>query len=238
MRGIEAFDPCQAILVVAAHADDLETMCGGTLVQLLAQGKRVDLLLATDGDLGTSDPSLERPTLAALRRVEARRAGEALGLRHVRFLGYHDGELVNDLKLREEVAYAYRLLQPDTVFTFDPLAAYRANLHSDHIAVARAAIDAFMPAKMGLYHPQHLSDGIQLSRVKHIFCFLTAEPDVVVPVDAVYQQKLAASMIHKSQFPKGEESLEWMKARDRAMAERHAGEGTEYAEGFRSLATY
>ena len=69
MRGIEAFDPCQTILVVAAHADDLETMCGGTLIQLLAQGRTVDLLLATDGDLGTSDPSLDRPTLAALRRA-------------------------------------------------------------------------------------------------------------------------------------------------------------------------
>ena len=161
-----------------------------------------------------------------------------MGLRHVSFLGYHDGELVNDLKLREEVAYAYRLLQADTIFTFDPLAAYRTNLHPDHIAIARAAIDAFMPAKMGLYHPEHLSGGVQLSRVKHIFFFATLEPDVIVPVDAVYPQKLAASMIHESQFPKGEESLDWMKTRDRAMAKQHAGEGTEYAEGFRSLTTY
>lgn len=238
MKGLEAFEPCQHLLVVAAHADDLETMCGGTLVQLLAQGKTADLLLATDGDLGTDDPSAERLALATRRRAEAQRAAEQLGLRRVHFLGYHDGELLNDLKLRQEVAYAYRLLQPDTVLTFDPLAAYRDNLHPDHIAVAQAAIDAFMPAKMALYHPEHLSGTVRPSRVEHIFCFATPEPDVVVPIDAVYEQKVAASLVHESQFPKGEANLEWMRERDRATAQQYAADGTEYAEGFRTLTTY
>ncbi len=224
--------------MVAAHADDLETMCGGTLLLLLEQGKRVDLLLATDGDLGTSDASLSRPALAVQRRAEAQRAADFLGLGRVEFLGYHDGELMNTLELRRRVAHAYRRLQPDTVLTFDPLAAYRGNLHPDHNAIAQAAIDAFMPAKMPLYHPEQLTDGVALSRVQHLFCFATPEPDIVVPIDTVYPQKLSASLLHPSQFPDGEASLEWMKARDRATAQQAALQGVEFAEGFRRVGTY
>ncbi|MDQ4075582.1 MAG: PIG-L family deacetylase [Chloroflexota bacterium] len=238
MKDIDAFAPCRSILVVAAHADDLETMCGGTLIQLLAQGKRVDLLLATDGDLGSSDPALAKPALAVLRREEARRAAKLLGLGHVEFLGYHDGELVNNLTLRRQVAHVYRRLQPDTIFTFDPIAAYRGNLHPDHMAVGRAALDAFMPAKMPLYHPEQLARDISLSQVKHIFCFSTPEPDIVVPIDEVYEEKLAISMVHKSQFPDGEKSLEWMKERDRTTARQYAQETVQFAEAFRSIRTY
>lgn len=238
MRGIEAFDECERLLVVAAHADDLETMCGGTIIQLLARGKQVDLLLATEGDLGTSDGAMAWPALAALRRDEARAAAQLLGLGEVLFLGHHDGELVSDLTLRRQVAHAYRRLQPDTVLTFDPLAAYRENLHPDHLAIGQAAIDAYMPAKMPLYHPDQLGNGVALSRVKHLFCFLTPEPDILVPIDEVYPQKLAASLVHRSQFPNGEESLEWMRARDRAHASRLTLAGVEYVEAFRSLAVY
>lgn len=238
MQHIEAFNDCQHILVVAAHTDDLETMCGGTLIRLLAQGKTADLLLATDGDLGTDDATMDRPVLAARRREEARQAGQLLGLREVSFLGYPDGELLNTLTLRRQVAHAYRRLQPDTVFTFDPLGAYRINLHPDHLAIAQAAIDAYIPAKMPLYAPEQLTGGVPLSRVKHIFCFLTPEPNVVVPIDDVYQQKLAISMAHKSQFPHGEKNLEWMKARDRIRAQTHAADGIEFAETFRQIRTY
>jgi LmbE family N-acetylglucosaminyl deacetylase len=237
MKSIEAFDPCEHILVVAAHADDLETMCGGTLVQLLAKGKEVDLLVATEGDLGTDDPEVEKLALAVIRRAETTLAAGALGLRQVHFLGYHDGELVNDLTLRRQIAYYYRLLQPDTIFTFDPLAAFRTNLHPDHRAISEAAIDAFLPAKMALYHPEQLHGDIEASRVEHIFCFATLEPDVVVPVDQVYEQKLEFSLLHGSQFP-GEASLEWLRERDRAAATRHAPAGIQYAELFRTIATY
>lgn len=238
MQGLNAFDDCEHVLVVAAHADDMETMCGGTLVRLRAQGKTVDLLIATDGDLGAQDASVSRPALAARRREEARRAAAQLGVRALRFLGHPDGELVNDLALRRQIAQAYRTLQPDTVLTFDPLAAYRGNLHPDHTAVAQAALDAFMPAKMPLYHPDQLHGGGRLSRVAHIFCFATPEPDIVVPIDEVYEQKLALSMVHASQFPQGEESLAWMKQRDRATAEQHAAQGVEVAEAFRTIGTY
>lgn len=238
MKDISAFEDCQHILVVAAHTDDLETMCGGTLIQLLAQGKSADLLLATDGDLGTTDPAMNKPTLAALRRQEALDAAQMLGLGQVYFLGHHDGELVNNLSLRREVAHVYRRSQADTILTFDPLAAYRTNLHPDHIALAKAAIDALIPSKMPLYHPEQLSSEVHLSQVKHCFCFLTLEPDIVISIDDVYKQKIAISLAHQSQFPEGEKNLTWMKRRDRTFAQSHASQEIQFAEGFRTITTY
>jgi LmbE family N-acetylglucosaminyl deacetylase len=143
--GISQFgDEVRRVLVVAAHPDDLETACGGTVALLIRYGIEVSLLLGTDGDIGTHDLSFTRESLAATRRQETRNAAALLGLKEVIFLGHHDGELVADLALRAEIAGAYRRLQPDTIFTFDPFWAGQA--HPDHTAAGRAAVDAYMPS--------------------------------------------------------------------------------------------
>src|SRR5512138_1597535 len=93
------------LLVVAAHPDDLETSCGGTLALLVDVGVEVALLLCTDGDIGTHDLSYTRESLATTRREETLAGARELGLKDVFFLGqlgagHHDGELVADLQLR------------------------------------------------------------------------------------------------------------------------------------------
>ena len=154
-------DEIKRILVVAAHPDDLETTSGGTLALLIGRGVEVALLLGTDGDIGTHDLSFTRETLAAVRRQETLAGAAALGIKDVFFLGHHDGELVADLALRAEVAGIYRRWQPDTIFTFDP--AWGGQAHPDHIAAGRAAVDAYMPSKMELYHPEQLVDGVKVA---------------------------------------------------------------------------
>ena len=97
-------DEVKRILVVAAHPDDLETTCGGTLALLLEQRVVVALLLCTDGDIGTHDSAYTRVSLAETRRHETLYGAQTLGFTEVFFLGHHDGELVADLALRAEVA--------------------------------------------------------------------------------------------------------------------------------------
>ena len=162
-------DEIKRILVVAAHPDDLETTSGGTLTLLIGRGVEVALLLGTDGDIGTHDPAFTRETLAAVRRQETLAGAAALGIEDLFFLGYHDGELVADLAFRAEVAGIYRRWQPDTIFTFDP--AWGGQAHPDHIAAGRAAVDAYMPSKMELYHPDQLVDGAKVADVKRFFFF-------------------------------------------------------------------
>ena len=220
------------LMVVAAHPDDLETTCGGTLALLIRTGVEVALLLATDGDIGTHDPAFTRETLTATRRQETLAGAQVLGIRDVFFLGHHDGELVADLELRAEVAGAYRRWQPDTVFTFDPYWAGQA--HPDHVAAGRAAVDAYMPSKMELYHPEQLADGVKVADVKRFFFFggSNREGEITVDISAVWGLKVAATRCHASQFGQREEALEWL-----AEWNRETGRccGLEYAEAFHPM---
>ncbi len=225
-------DEIKRILVVAAHPDDLETTSGGTLTLLIARGIEVALLLGTDGDIGTHDLSFTREALAAVRRQETLAGATALGIHDVFFLGHHDGELVADLALRAEVAAVYRRWQPDTIFTFDP--AWGGQAHPDHIAAGRAAVDAYMPSKMELYHPEQLVDGVRVADVKRFFFFggSNRAGEITIDISSAWDRKIAATRCHLSQFGQKEEALQWLAAWNHETGKCC---GLQYAEAFHPM---
>lgn len=231
-QGIEAFQDVQRLIVVGAHADDAETMCGGTLALLARRGVQIFLVNCTLGDLGAQDGSTLRPALAATRMQETEAAARILGIESTFTLGYHDGELLPSLELRAELTRLYRITGADTMFTFDPY--WTGQIHPDHQAAGQAALDAFIPAKMPLYRPEQLAaPGAVLSRLERIFLFASGgDPDVIVDVTPVYGVKMEACLAHVSQFPEGEKSLEWMRELDR---DRGEAAGLPYAEAFRRV---
>ena len=225
------------LLVVAAHPDDLETTCGGTLALLIDAGVEAALLLCTDGDIGTHDVSYTRERLAATRREETLAGARALGLREVFFLGdrHHDGELVANLQLRAEVALVYRRWQPDTIFTFDPY--WHGQAHPDHTAAGRAAVDAYMPSKMELYHPEQLVDGVHVADVKRFYFFGGSERPGAITVDiaGAWKRKLQATRCHLSQFGQREEALQWLEEWNHETGKCC---GLEYAEAFNPMSVW
>ncbi|MCB0070927.1 MAG: PIG-L family deacetylase [Caldilineaceae bacterium] len=233
--GLEIFEDVKRIIVVAAHPDDLECLCGGTISLLTARGVEVISVNCTLGDIGTQDAATVRPALASTRLSETDAAARVLGLTATYNLGHHDGELVPDLELRAQIARLYRVSQADTLMTFDPF--WNGQIHPDHRAAGQAALDAYMPSRMPLYRPEQLrEEGADLAQIKRVLLFGTGrEPDVYVDVSPVYATKLAACMAHVSQFPKGEESLQWMKERD-----TRGGEAVNvpYAEVFKRMLTW
>lgn len=231
-KGLEAFDEIERLIVVAAHADDLETICGGTITMLTRRGVAVFSVNCTLGDIGTQDTSATRPAVATTRLTEAEEAAKILGIEQVYSLGHHDGELVADLELRAQIARLYRITQADTLWTFDPF--WAGQIHPDHRAAGQAALDAYMPSKMPLYRPEQLREqGAALGCLKRVFLFSTSrDPDVFVDVGEVYETKLAACMAHRSQFPKGLESLEWLQTLDRERAQPF---GARVGETFKSM---
>ena len=231
-QGIDAFQDVQRLIVVGAHADDGETMCGGTLALLARRGVHIALVNCTLGDLGAQDAGVARPALAALRRQETEAAARTLGIAQTFTLDHHDGELLPSLELRAELARLYRITGTDTLFTFDPY--WAGQIHPDHRAAGQAALDAFIPAKMPLYRPEQLAaPGAALSRLERIYLFATGnDPGVLVDVTPVYDVKVEASLAHASQFPDGEKSLEWMRKLDRGRGEVI---GVPYAEAFRPV---
>jgi LmbE family N-acetylglucosaminyl deacetylase len=232
MKGLEAFDEVQRLIVVAAHPDDMETMCGGTVALLAGRGVTVFSVNCTLGDIGAQAGDITRPKLAVTRLDETEEAAHVLGVEETFNLGRPDGELVADLDLRAQIARLYRHTAADTLWTFDPF--WAGQIHPDHRAAGQAALDAYMPAKMPLYRPEQLTEpGTCLGCLERVFFFSTTrEPDIFIDISDIYETKLAACMAHHSQFPNGEESLEWMKELDRRKGEVI---DAPYAEAFKHI---
>ena len=110
--------------------------------------------------------------------------------------------------------------QADTLFTFDPY--WTGQIHPDHRAAGQAALDAYLPSKMPLYRPEQLTEaGSGLGCIQRVFLFSTGnDADIVVDTTAAQARKIAACAAHRSQFPKGEESLEWLQKMDGGIGER------------------
>jgi LmbE family N-acetylglucosaminyl deacetylase len=232
LKGLEVFAEIERLIVVAAHPDDLETICGGTILKLVQCGVKVFSVNCTLGDIGTQEANIMRLALATTRLAETEEAARILGIEQTYNLGHHDGELLADLELRAQISRLYRLTQADTLWTFDPF--WSGQIHPDHRAAGQAALDAYMPSKMPLYRPEQLNEpGAGLGCLQRIFLFSTdRNPDIFVDVSGVYETKLAACMAHHSQFPKGEENLDWMKERDQRNARPL---GITYMETFKQM---
>ena len=100
----EPAEPLTRVMVIAAHPDDPEFGCAGTVVKWAQAGKQVTYVLLTSGDKGSHDPDLRPGRLAARRESEQRAAAAELGVSQVIFLRHPDGILENTLELRRELA--------------------------------------------------------------------------------------------------------------------------------------
>ena len=138
------------VLAIFAHPDDEGFGCGGTLAALVAEGHRVTLICATNGDVGEiSDPALATPeTLASVRQGELRAAMDLTGILDVRFFNYRDSGMVGwednahprslyqapEENVVRQVESVIRELRPDLVITHDPSGGYG---HPDHVTICQ-----------------------------------------------------------------------------------------------------
>lgn len=195
------------ILVIQAHPDDAEHLCGGTVAHLVNEGRDVHYLFVTRGDKGSDDPTMTMERLATLREQEQRQAAKTLGVKSVTFLeGYSDGEVEASLTLRREIAGIIRRIKPQAILTFDP---WRKNeLHPDHRAVGITTVDAIAQARGPMSYPEQLVEGITAHKVNYLYFFSTDRPNVWVDITTTMDQKLAALRCHVSQVKPGtEESI-------------------------------
>jgi len=79
-------------LVIFAHPDDAEFMCGGTVASWVKEGTDVHYCVVTDGSAGSNEPGMTREAMVPIREGEQRAAADVLGVRSVSFLGFADGE--------------------------------------------------------------------------------------------------------------------------------------------------
>ncbi len=194
-------EAAEAVLAIAAHPDDIESWCAGTLALAVDRGATVRLLLVTSGEKGASSLEVTAAEVAWVREGEARAAARLLGLTEVAFLRHPDGEVEDTRALRSALVAAIRRWRPRVVFTHDPEHPYPPYLtHRDHRVVGRATLDAVYPlARDRLSFPEHAQDGLAPHAVREVWLFSSASPTTYVDITAGFERKIAARLAHVSQ---------------------------------------
>ena len=204
------------VLVITPHPDDAEGGAGGTIARWARQGRKVVLVVCTNGDKGTSDRSMKPEDLARLREEEQRQAAAVLGISEVVFLRFPDQGLEDCSEFREKLVRQIRLHRPETVVTIDPYRRYIR--HRDHFVCGRVTLDAVFPgARDHLSYPAHLQEGLEPHNVREIYLWSSEEPDAFLDISETFSIKMDALYCHASQMK-------------RPRAEREAATRLRYAE--------
>lgn len=222
-------------LVVLAHPDDNEFMCGGTVAMLARAGWTVDLIVATSGNKGTKDPDVTPQYLAGVREEEQRRAAAVLGMREPIYLGFPDGGVPDDDEIRGLLVRWIRRLRPTLAITWD---GFKASFnHRDHRRVGQALYDAVYPsADDHLYHPEDKEEGLEPHRPDVLLLGSPDAPDFHVDIEPVIETKIRAVFEHTSQlgWRSREQMLEFWRERARQQG-RAEGRDPIFVESFRKV---
>ncbi|MEZ4682049.1 MAG: PIG-L deacetylase family protein [Caldilineaceae bacterium] len=219
------------VLLIAAHPDDPEFGCGGTMAKWAAAGKEITYVLLTSGDKGSKDPDLRPGQLATKREAEQRAAAQATGVQEVIFLRHPDGLLDNSLELRRQLVHLIRRHKPHIVVGIDPWKHYQ--LHPDHRAAGQATLDAVWAAREWHIFGEQLEGDEEPWRTKEVYLFWTDNIDYWEDITDSIATRVTALTHHASQVGDDHEKL------DKRIRERSAKAGEEagfqYAEGFKLI---
>ena len=220
----------ERVMVITAHPDDSEFGAGGTIARLVKDGAEVTYVIATNGDKGSGDRTMTSDRLATIRAEEQRNAARTLGVTHVEFLGYPDGELEDTRDLRRDVTREIRRRRPDLVITMNPLRTYNLYAsHRDHRIVSGVALDCVYPlARDHLSFPELMPE-FEPHKVREIHLMQWQSPHLVVDISDVMDLKLKALACHVSQV--GDFAGVEARVRERS-AEIGREKGFAYAESF------
>jgi bacillithiol biosynthesis deacetylase BshB1 len=219
------------ILVFAAHPDDAELSCSGTIAAHVAAGYKCGIIDLTKGEMGTRGN-------AELRMQEAAESSKILGLSFRENLGFKDVNFTNDWDHQIEVIKMIRKYQPEIV-----LANAVKDRHPDHPRAADLLKQAFF--KSGLKKIRTTLDGMDLPayRPRKLYHFIQTdyiEPDFIVDISDFWEQKYNSIMAFKSQFydPESKEPATFISSPEfldfihaRAVDFGHRI-GVKYGEGF------
>jgi bacillithiol biosynthesis deacetylase BshB1 len=213
------------VLAIAAHRDDVEQTCGGTLIRMAARGLRTAILDLTQGESGTRGSAVERAR-------EAAEAARILGVGWREALDIPDGAVVNTFENRVKIARVIRELRPRVV-----ILPYWQARHPDHATTATLGYEACFVSGL-----QKVDTGQTPHRpFKIVYASLYADvrPTFVVDITQFIEQRHAALMAYASQYaqqPTGNALfVPEAEIRERTFAEaRHYGllAGVQYGEPF------
>lgn len=180
-------------LIFAAHPDDAELCCGGTIASLTAIGKQVGIIDLTKGELGT------RGTVKT-RQNEAKKATEVLGAAVRKNLNIPDGNIVNNPANRLKVIKMLRQYRPSVV-----LLPHHIDRHPDHLRTHELVKESIFYSGLAKIK----TSGLNPYRPARAYFYMQSsvfEPNVIVDISKYFGIKMKAVKCYSTQFHTGNSS--------------------------------
>ncbi len=225
------------VLCTAAHPDDIELQCAGTLIRYIKEGHKVYMAVACTGNVGSKAHT--GPEIEAIRVVEAQNAADVIGAELI-MMGFKDGEVWQDNPTWKKFVDLIRQTNPDVILTHD-----KEDYVHDHSNVGeltyRAAIWASVANIPDTEYPP-------IDHIPTVYYFETlgthriAPPDHYVDISEEFEQKVAAFKKHESQHGDFLEKQfgvkDWFEYLEVLNKLRGFQCGCKYAETFRIVQTW
>lgn len=216
------------ILAIAAHRDDVEQTCGGTLLAMHARGWRTGILDLTQGEAGTRGTAVDR-------QAEAEDAARILNVEHREALDLPDGNVENTLANRLKIAAVLRRLRPRVV-----ILPYWQGRHPDHYTTATLGYEACFVSGLSKVEIADSTDAPHRPyKILYASLYADVRPSFVVDITPFAEQRLQSLLAYRSQYANqsagGGLFVPEDDIRERTLATaRHYGllAGVRYAEPF------
>lgn len=223
------------VLFVAAHPDDIEILCAGTLIRYAREGHKVTMAVFTSGNMG--DATIAPAELASIRERETRAAAALSGAALI-WPGVDDEHVFPDAVQRRIMIDVLRQADPDVIFTHSP-----NDYHPDHRYVSQLVFDSYfqkgLPFIPGQLNPPCRFGQAQLYYLDNLGG-IGFQPTEYVDISEVFELKKAMLACHESQV-KAMKELANTDINDLIEVQgrfRGFGAGCRYAEGFTRLDAY
>ena len=174
------------LLAIAAHPDDVELTCGGTLLKMAQRGYKTGILDLTAGEMGTRGTP-------ETRAREAERAAKLLSVKWRGILGVPDSDVQPSRQHKLRLATMIRELRPKTV-----ILPYWEARHPDHYHASTLGYEACFLA--GLKQLPIEGEAYRPFKILYSISYADARPTFVVDITAQYEQRRKAILAFASQF--------------------------------------
>jgi bacillithiol biosynthesis deacetylase BshB1 len=180
------------LLAIAAHPDDVEQTCGGTMILMAEKGYRTGIIDLTAGDMGTRGTP-------KLRVEESQAAAKILLASHRENLHMPDARLENSLAGRITIAAKIRELRPRVV-----ILPYWEARHPDHYRAGEMAYEGCFLAGLAKLDPY--TEPHRPFKVLYSSIYAPVTPSFVVDISGQFERRMASLLAYRSQYGEGDAS--------------------------------
>lgn len=201
----------KVLVAIQPHSDDIPIFAAGTVFKLLDEGYTGYMIRVTNDDM--AGPGGIAETVTANER-DSFAVARVMGMKKVFDLNYNNHMMDNIAKseLRARLIFIFRLLQADTIVTYDPWGAYEEN--PDHYVTSQCVEAAAWMAGGGKDYPEHFAAGLKPKGIQEKYYFARFQQRVnrVVDISTALDRKIDANLENIAQGPAGHTG---MRLRDR-----------------------